>query len=120
MSCRVKWSSERRRWVFDWNGIALEEARKHGYRPRLVADPVTPAAQFRVPVASILAAVEKAIAPAVRRLKADRLKRERARRRDYFARWYALNRLDLAARRKLKRQATRLPSSFDATTCITC
>ena len=113
----VKWDAIERRWRFDWNGVSEAEARKHGFTalPRAYVPRVP---QLVVSPASILAAVEKAIAPAVRRLKADRLKRERARRRDYFARWYALNRLDLAARRKLKREAshhlTRLSSSFDA------
>jgi hypothetical protein len=43
-----------------------------------------------VPPASILAAVEKAIAPAVRRLEEARKKRERAKRANYYAGWYSI------------------------------
>lgn len=101
----VKWSARARRWVFDWNGVSEAEARKHGFiaLPRAYVPRVP---QFVVSPASILAAVEKAIAPAVRRLKADRLKRERTRRRIYFASWYAANRERVAARRKAQREGS--------------
>jgi hypothetical protein len=99
----VKWDAIERRWRFDWNGVSEAEARKHGFiaLPRAYAARVP---QFVVSPASILAAVEKAIAPAVRRLNADRLKRERARRKAYFAGWYAINRERVAARRKAQRE----------------
>jgi hypothetical protein len=46
-------------------------------------------------------------------LKAARLKRERARRKVYFAGWYAINRGKVAARRRVQRQAKRLPAPND-------
>jgi hypothetical protein len=87
---RVKWSAEKRRWQFDWDGVSEEIARRHGYRGRAWAEPATAAPQFVVPPASILAAVEKAIAPAVRRLEEARKKRERAKRANYYAGWYSI------------------------------
>jgi hypothetical protein len=103
----VKWDGVARQWRFDWNGVSEFEARKHGFvaLPRAY---VPRAPQFVVSPASILAAVEKAIAPAVRRLKAARLNRERARRKAYFAAWYSRNRGKVAARRRLKREAARV------------
>ena len=86
-------------------GVPEDVAKKHGFiaLPRPYAPPRP---QFVVSPEAILAAVERALAPAVRRLKAARLKRERARRKAYFAKWYAINRMAVAARRKAQRQVT--------------
>ena len=114
----VKWNSDKRRWVHDWNGVPEAVARLHGYRGGLVAEPVLIAPQFRVSPASILAAVEAAIAPAVRRLAADRLKGQRARRRVYFAAYYAIHRGRIAARRKAQRDAARAAYHGSAITSL--
>jgi hypothetical protein len=113
----VKWDAIERRWRFDWNGVSEAEARKHGFiaLPRAY---VPRAPQFVVSPAAILAAVEAAIVPAVRRLEEARQKREQTKRKLYFAAWYSVNRGKVAARRKAQREAarqlTRSRTPFDA------
>jgi hypothetical protein len=111
---RVKYSCEKRRWQFDWNGVPEAEAAKHGYRPlpRPVAPPPPPpdpayarAVRDRAAAATWEA---KRAAKAKAAKKAASLERQRIRRRLYFAGYYAANRERIAARRAEARRGRPL------------
>jgi hypothetical protein len=123
---RVKWDAPRRRWVFAWNGIPeAEAAAKHGYRPlpRPVTSPPPPpdhsvnsdiwrnrsayARALRDRKAAATWAAKRKVREAVAK-RAASLERARVRRKHYFAAWYAINRGNVAARRKAQREAARV------------
>jgi hypothetical protein len=104
---RVKWSADKRKWVFDWSGVTIEEARARGFRglPRTVGDPnrsppLSPRPLWRRPVVKLLIAATAAMAAA----KAERRAAARVRRSAYFAAWWVSVGKD---RRRLRREAAR-------------
>jgi hypothetical protein len=126
MPARVKWSGEKRRWQFDCAGVSELEAAKHGYRP--LPRPVAPLPRVDRAYARLRAEAKAAATWAAKRAvkakaqrKAAAIERARARQKAYFARWYAINRGKVAARRKAQRQAKRFhaPNDVDRLTDAT-
>jgi hypothetical protein len=97
---RVKWSSDKRRWVHDWSGVTIEEARLHGFRglprPPMAAVTKPPRLRWRAPRVWLLVGATAAMAAR----KAERLAAVRDRQRAYFVSWYAANRERIAEKRK--------------------
>jgi hypothetical protein len=117
---RVRWSSQTRRWVFDWHGISEFEARKHGFRglPRAVRAELTAVAAERRREERMAKLAEKEAAKIAEKAARKAASRERLRIRNkrYFRVWYSINKGAPAARRKAQRALLRnAPNLSEAT-----